>query len=57
MTALQGQAGELRFTVEITRKDDGRVEQFELVGRITDEQLKELHHGSDPHDGRTQRGD
>jgi hypothetical protein len=56
MTALQGQAGELRFTVEITRKD-GRVEQFELVGRITDEQLKELHHGSDPHDGRTQRGD
>lgn len=53
MTALEGQVGELRFTVEITRKD-GRVEQLELVGRITDEQLKELHHGSDPLDSGTQ---
>lgn len=57
MPALEGQVGELRFTLQITRKETGKVEEVELIGRITDEQLKELHHGSDPLDGRTQRGD
>lgn len=56
MAALEGQAGELRFTLQITRKDTGLVEEVELIGRITDEQLKELQHGSDPLDGRTERG-
>lgn len=56
MAALEGQAGELRFTLQITRKDTGQVEELELIGRITDEQLKELQHGSDPLDGRTERG-
>lgn len=42
MAALEGQAGELRFTLQITRKDTGLVEEVELVGRITDEQLKDL---------------
>lgn len=44
MAALEGQAGELRFTLQITRKDTGQVEELELIGRITDEQLKELQH-------------
>jgi hypothetical protein len=44
---LQGQPGELRFTVQITRKESGKVEEVELVGKITPEQIEELNHGSD----------
>ena len=29
---LQGQPGELRMTIEIKRKETGKVETFELVG-------------------------
>ena len=57
MTQLQGQVGELAFTMQVTRKDTGKVEEFQLIGKITDEQLKELQNGSDPLDGSTQRGD
>jgi hypothetical protein len=39
---LQGQVGELRFTVEITRKETGKVETVELVGFIDEEKLAEL---------------
>jgi hypothetical protein len=34
MIALQGQPGELRFTLEITRKATGKVETIEMVGHI-----------------------
>jgi hypothetical protein len=57
MTALSGQMGELRFTVEIKRKDTGKVEQYELVGFLDEDKLKELQIGSNPLDGSTQRCD
>jgi len=53
MAELQGQEGELRFTVQITRAATGQVEEHELVGKISDtqlEQLKELNNVSNPHD-------
>jgi hypothetical protein len=31
---LQGQVGELRFTIEVTRKDTGKVEKYELIGTV-----------------------
>ena len=57
MTALSGQMGELRFTVEIKRKDTGKVEQYELVGFLDEDKLKELQSGGNSLDGSTQRCD
>ena len=57
MTALSGQMGELRFTVEIKRKNTGKVEQYELVGFLDEDKLKELQNGSNPLDSSTQRCD
>lgn len=54
MINLQGQSGELRFTVQITRKDTGKVEEIELVGKIISE---ELTNGSDPLDNSPKRSD
>jgi hypothetical protein len=58
MANLNGQSGELRFTIEIKRKDTGRVETVELVGKITADEaqhlglLEDLNDGSHPqHDG------
>lgn len=42
MSNLTGQAGELRFKVQVTRKDTGKVEEYELVGKITAEQAEQL---------------
>jgi hypothetical protein len=39
---LSGGGGELRFVVQIKRADTGKTETHELVGKITDEQAKEL---------------
>lgn len=57
MTQLQGQVGELRFVVQITRKDTGKTEEIELVGRLTDVELKELSDGSDSQHGGEKRSD
>jgi hypothetical protein len=57
MPELSGQIGELRFTVEIKRKDTGKIEQYELVGFIDEDKLKEFQNGSHPLDGSTQRCD
>ncbi len=57
MADLQGQIGELSFTVQITRKDSGQVEHYQMVGYLDEEQLKEITHGNHPHDGSPQRGD
>jgi len=57
MSNLGGQVGELRFTVQITRKDTGKVEDVELVGYLDADELKELHNGSDPQHGGPERGD
>jgi hypothetical protein len=50
MAEIQGALGELRMTVQITRKETGKVEEVELTSRITDPQtheqlLKELSNG------------
>jgi hypothetical protein len=46
MINLTGQPGELRFTLEITRKDTGKVETVEMVGKIVDELTQEAENGS-----------
>lgn len=42
MSDLKGQTGELRATIQITRKATGKVETFELVGRTTPEQHEQI---------------
>ncbi len=36
MPELKGQPGEVRFTVEVKRAATGKVETYEMVGRIED---------------------
>jgi len=57
MPELSGQIGEMRLTVEIKRKDTCKVEQYELVGFIDEDKLKELQNGCNPQHSSTQRGD
>lgn len=50
MSQLNGQLGELSMTVQITRKETGRVEEVKLTSAITDPEtheqlLKELPDG------------
>lgn len=42
MANLTGQAGELRMSIEVTRKDAGQVEKHELIGFVDEEQLKQF---------------
>jgi hypothetical protein len=42
MIELNGQAGEVRMTIEVKRAETGKVETFELVGALDEEQLKAL---------------
>jgi len=57
MISLNGQLGELRFTVQVTRGDTGKVEEYEFVGKIAEDQLKELTDGGDPQHSGQERGD
>jgi hypothetical protein len=57
MIALSGQMGELRMTVQITRKDTGKVEQVELVGYLDEDKLKELQNGGNSQHSSTERSD
>ena len=45
MIELGGQVGELRFQVEVTRKETGKVETYELVGFLDKDKLKEIQDG------------
>lgn len=57
---LQGAKAEVRMTVEIVRKDTGKVETAELVGYVNAEDLEKLkgtQNGSDTLDSSPQRGD
>lgn len=56
MPELTGQVGELRFSIEIKRKDTGKVEQVELVGFIDEAKLKEMQDGGHTLDSSPQRG-
>ncbi len=42
MSNLTGQAGELRMSIEVTRKETGQVEKYEMVGFVDEEQLKQM---------------
>lgn len=55
MIELAGRPGELRFTVEIKRKETGKVEQYELVGFLDADKLKELQNGSNSLDSSPER--
>ena len=57
MHELQGQMGELRLTLQITRAETGKTETVELVGFVDEEKLKELQHGSNPQHGSAQCSD
>lgn len=57
MSSLNGQMGELRMVVEITRKNTGKVETVELTSAITDPKthetlLKEYGNGCDTLDSK-----
>jgi hypothetical protein len=45
---LNGQAGELRFTLEITRAATGLTETVELIGKIIPDDNEALTDGSNP---------
>lgn len=42
MIALNGQVGELGFTLQIKRAETGKVETYQMVGRVTQEELQAL---------------
>ncbi len=41
MSQLTGPIGELRFTVQATRKETGKTETFEMIGFLEEEKLKQ----------------
>ena len=47
MADLPGREGELRFTVEVTRKATGKVERFDLVGKVTSDGCDPLRRGEE----------
>lgn len=47
MAELCGQVGELRLSVQVTRKETGETENYELVGFLDEDKLKEVQNGSD----------
>ena len=51
MSALTGQIGEVQMTIQITRKETGKVEEFKLTGFLDADQLKELQNGSNTLNG------
>lgn len=57
MADLGGQTGELRFTLEIKRKETGKVEVVEMVGFVDEAKFKEFVNGSHPLDSSPQRSD
>lgn len=48
MAELQGQAGELRFTIEVKRAATGETQTFEMVGKVTDDTEEEDDNGRNP---------
>lgn len=46
--ALEGSIGELSLTVQVTRKDTGKVEEYQLSGFVNEEQLRALQQAQAP---------
>jgi hypothetical protein len=42
MNDLVGQPAELHMTIQVTRKETGKVEEYQLVGRCTKEEAEAL---------------
>lgn len=51
MVELGGEKAEVRFTVQITRAETGKVEEVEMIGFVDADKIKELTNGSDSLDG------
>lgn len=57
MMQINGKVGELRMTLQITRKATGKVEEVELVGFLDEDELKELNDGRNSFDSSPERSD
>lgn len=42
MIELKAQPGELHMTIQVTRKETGKVEEYQLTSEITEEQAEQL---------------
>ena len=42
MSDLQGQTGEVRFTLTVKRAETGKEETFDMVGKITHDEAEQL---------------
>jgi hypothetical protein len=51
MSNLVGAVGELQMTIQIKRKETGKVEEFKLTGFLDENQLKEIQNGSNTLNG------
>ena len=52
-----GQVGEVQMTIQIKRKETGKVEEFKLTGFLDEDQLKETQNGSNTLNVSAERGD
>ena len=57
MSDLIGAVGEVQMTIQIKRKETGKVEEFKLTGFLDEDQLKEIQNGSNTLNGSAERGD
>jgi hypothetical protein len=56
MSDLVGAVGEVQMTIQIKRKETGKVEEFKLTGFLNEDQLKELQNGSNTLNGSAKCG-
>jgi len=56
MNNLVGAVGEVQMTIQIKRKETGKVEEFKLTGFLNEDQLKELQNGSNTLNGSAECG-
>ena len=57
MNDLIGAVGEVQMTIQIKRKETGKVEEFKLTGFLDEDQLKELQNVSNTLDVSAEHGD
>jgi hypothetical protein len=50
MAELNGQGGELRFSIEIKRKATGKTEKYELIGKVNGDGCHTQHSGPERRD-------
>ena len=57
MSDLIGAVGEVQMTIQIKRKETGKVEEFKLTGFLDEDQLKELQNGGNTLNVSAEHGD